>query len=300
MSEYGSTGVAEIRDKLRERGVTDEDVLAQTKKPLVDLLIKLEEEDKAEQETTDIFKEAQDEPEVLDKAGETPLPIPEVVPSFGSSDWHDYVIRQFEEYELDNGNPNCVGCRRLVMQFIGKILSAQVVDYTPPSDKNRATGTVIFQIEIHVTNKDHPSSGITMTISDIADVNKFNTDPPYHKHACATAATRAESRIYRKLLGLNKITAEEASKVAENDEEWVQDDVIDEGQISVINMLCSPQRCDLSVVDYINCGQSKYKTIYAVPRSIAAKMIQKLNDIQQGNCVRPDNVGRYEANWRDK
>ena len=40
---------------------------------------------------------------------------------------------------------------------------------------------------------------------DAADVNKYNTQEPYHMHATATATTRAEARALRKILRLRKV-----------------------------------------------------------------------------------------------
>lgn len=297
MHGYESTPVAEIRRLLQEEHeVTDPDVLSQTKKVLVELLIKKENDIIDD----DVFDDESISDNLHDDIEEEALPIPEVVPAFDSPEWHDYVMRQFNEDELDDGNPTCPGCRRLVQKLIGPIRHSGIRDFVSPHDGNKGTATVVYEVVVMVKNDAHPLNDTQIEASDIADVNQFNTDAPFSKHPSATAATRAEGRVYRKLLGLRKITAEEASIAAENEDlQWVQDENIEEGQITVIDMMCQPNRCDLSVMDFINCGKSKFETIHAIPKSVAGKMIQKLNDIQQGVCDRPQHVGRYEADWRE-
>jgi len=295
MHGYESKTVAEIREILVAKGITDQKILLQTKRPLIDYLLKLEEEE-TENEAEELFDEVTEEQAEEVEA----IPVPEVVPDMNSEEWHDYVMRQFHERELEkNGNPTCVGCRRVVQKLIGPILKACPIDFIPPTKENEGTGTVLFEVTIRVEKEDHPLFEEEITLGDIADVNRFNTDPPFHKHATATAATRAEARIYRKLLGITKITAEELSEAANNDEDFIEDEMIEDGQIEVINMMCGPQRCDINVLDFINCGQNKYSTIHAVSKGTAIRMIQKLNAIQQGIDKRPANVGRYVADWRN-
>jgi hypothetical protein len=294
---YEQTSIGEIREILRTRhSVTDVDVLGQTKKPLITLLLEKEAEALANETLQDMGEAG--EPPLVGEV-EEPVPVPEVVPEFQSPEWHEYLMRQFYEEELNSeGHPTCDGLRRLVQKLIGKITFAGIADFASPEDGNRGTATVVFQVDLFVTMDDHPQTRTQVSYSDIADCNQFNTDQPYSKYQSATAATRAEGRIYRKILGIRKTTAEEISQVAESEEEWVQDDLITEGQISVIDMMCQPDRCDLSVMEYVNCGKNQYANIYVIPHSIASRMIQGLNDIQQDNKPRPDGIGRYEADWK--
>jgi hypothetical protein len=306
LEEMKSANAPEIRNFLREEcGITDSNVITQKKADLITFLDELQKavvqqdsNEPAEDNVGDVFENTEEENEPTTE--EQPLPVPEVVPGYGTEGWEDYVIRQFREHELDNGNPKCVGCRRVIQKIIGPIISSGIVNYTAPSDANNGTGTVVFEASILVENDTHPAFEKTELLytSDIADVNQLNTDPPFHKHQCATAASRAEGRIYRKILLLSTITAEEASEAVKNSDEWNPDTNIDEGQISVIELMCRPDRCDLNLLEFINCGTNKYANIHAVPRHVAGKMIQELNKVQQGEHPRPSSVGRFDPEWR--
>jgi hypothetical protein len=225
--------------------------------------------------------------------------IPEVQPAYGSPDWSDYVMRQFKDEELTpEGSPSCDGCRRVVEKLLGSILSALPVDNVPPTNDNRATATVIFEVEIRINNPTHPSHGDVIRRGDIADVNKFNTGDPYHKHASASAATMAEGRVYRKLLGIRGLVAEEKTKPTEEfDEVWIEEEPIEEGQIQVIDLMC--KRCDLDVLEFINCGRNKYALINVVPKSAAINMISLLNRVQQDPSERPNGISEYKEDWRN-
>jgi hypothetical protein len=321
---YEQIGIDEIREILRTTcGVTDEEVLGQTKKPLVSLLLEKQEEtqDLAEKEmekdsiavpemsdeaTNDMFNEAveEDVEHIVstdpDEDGE--IPIPEVVPAFGSKEWQDYVMRQFRENELSDGCPTCVGCHRLVGQLIGPIVGTGIPDHDPPTKENRGTATVVVSIDVEVTNETHPAAGRVIHLEDIADVNKENTDAPYCKHQSATAATRAAGRIYRKLLDLtNTITAEEDSDIAEKDnpfeEGWSPSEPISDEQIQAIDLICG--RKNMNVMELINLGDNKYSAVETVSRATAQKMLQYLNNIQRGKYTAPKDVGPYKSNWRN-
>jgi len=316
---YEQTGIDEIREILREKHkIVDEEVLGQTKKPLVALLMGLEEElaavaaeaeavpEMTDEATDDMFSAAEEEDAHIvstdpDEDGE--IPVPEIVPAFGSEEWQDYVMRQFRESELTDGCPTCVGCHRLVGLLIGPIVDTRIPDHDPPTKDNLGTATVVVSVDVQVTNDTHPAVGQTIHLEDIADVNKENTDAPYCKHQSATAATRAAGRIYRKLLDLtNTITAEEDSEIAEKDnpfeEGWAPSEPISDEQIQAIDIICG--RKNMNVMEVINLGDNKYEAIEAVSRATAQKMLQYLNNIQRGKYPVPKDVGEYKSNWRDK
>jgi hypothetical protein len=276
----------------------DENILSQTKVPLVKLLLEFQAEEEKDQSVLD---NAQEEVE------EVILPMTnteindDVMPDMDSPEWRDYLMRQFTEDELPNGRPTCDGCRRLVRKFIGPIFQCGIADHTPPSSNNYGTATVIFQVKVQVTNEEHPLNNNVLHFEDIADVNQDNTEKPYSKHPSATAATIAEGRIYRKMLNLRGVlTAEEGSKKAEEEGEinWCPDEDIDNSQINLINLMC--QRLDIDVNDFINSGTKNYADIALISRTTAQKMIQALNRIQQGIDDKPTGVNPYNPDWREK
>lgn len=227
----------------------------------------------------------------------------EVAPHIFSDKWAEFIMGQFEEDELVGDAPKCVGLSRLVQKWIGPIIRCGIASHTPPTTENKGTATVVYQVEVFVTNQDHPAYGLgegTLFYEDIADVNQDNTDFPYCKHQSATAATRAESRIYRKMLNLRHIiAAEEVAEVAEEDGdiEWVTDESITDDQMSVINLICS--RLNLNVMEFMNSGKNTYAVVQQIPKRVATKMIKELNRLQQGEKAKPQHVSSYDPNWRE-
>lgn len=316
---YEQTKVEEVRRILKEEhGVVDEEILKQTKGPLVTLLLELKAEQESEgpQDAQLVVEQPSDENDGADLDGlledveeepddamqpYTEKEAEQAAPAYGSDKWHDYVMRQFEDNELkgDEGAPTCDGCRRVAEQVLGPILVTTIPSNDAPSTINSGTATVVVHLEIQVKNKTHPAHGHHLVREDIADVNKDNCDHPYHKHASATAATRAEGRILRKLLGLRVITAEEGSDAAEKDADidWTVDEPITEAQITAMDTMC--HRINISVLDFINSGKNHYDTINDINKTTANRMMKELNKLQRKTKELPAGVGPYNPNWKN-
>jgi len=301
---YEQTTVAEIRDTLRTKwaGYVDEAFIdGNTKTVLVRKLIELEArgEDAVAEETIcnvteDTFKEA-----VLEEPEQTPITdVPPTVPPFGSTAWTEWVKRQFEDDELEEGNPTCDGCRRLVEKLIGPILSTRIEASEAPADRNRGVATVVVEVVVEPNKEYHPLCGQTVVVSDIANCGKYNTPEPFHLHQSATAATRAEGRALRKILRLKRmVVAEEIGEGdIDYDDTWNPSKPITDEQINMIDILC--ERQDISPLKFINCGERQYKAVQNVTFDTAQKMIQHLNKIQQGRKPKPNGVEGYQPDWR--
>jgi len=307
---YESTTVDEIRRILREdHGVVDEQLLGCTKTALVDHLLHLQKEVR---ESIDKAAAADEEVEAVsdsveEDAGDTAMQpytaheAEAAMPAYASEGWQEYVMQQFKDEELDNDAPKCDGCRRVCELVLGNIVHSTLPRSTAPSTLNNGTATVVSRVEVLIHNQSHPLKGQVIVCEEIADVNKDNCDHPYHKHASATAATRAEGRALRKLMRLHGIiTAEEASERAEttdSDCDWEMDEPIGNSQISAMNMMC--ERMDLNVMDFVNSGRRSYDSIEMVNKSTGQRMLRELNKLQRQTKERPQNVGPYVANWRN-
>jgi hypothetical protein len=97
---------------------------------------------------------------------------------------------------------------------------------------------------------------------------------------------------------VNVITAEEANS-GMNIEENSDDDI---SQIQVMAIDLVAKRNDINVIDYINSGSSgkKYDSINDISRNDASKMIEVLNKISAEEIKRPDTIGKYDPNWKNK
>jgi hypothetical protein len=220
----------------------------------------------------------------------------DIIPNYGSDEWNDFLLRQFKDDELYDGHPTCDGCRRLVERYIGKLGDRGISEYTPATTDNRWSATVVYVVHVAVTNPTHPNYQYHLAITEIADAGPHNTDAPYCNHPAATAATMAESRCYRKLLGLKSITAEENTERAQEFERWEPDEVIDDTQIKTLDIMC--ERLDIDVMSFVNSGRSTYDNIAVVPRGTAAKMLRELNKIQRGTKEKAKSLQKYDPNWR--
>lgn len=296
-----SKTVAEIRKVLKERHGYTDDQLKQGKKHLRSTLDNLEKESSAIEiaELAD-FDQAEssgdDGYEALEKISE---PDVRIQPSMDSPDWSDYVMSQFKSDELEQGNPTCDGLRRLVEYLVGPISGRSIHVQQAPSRENYGTSTVICTVRVINNIEGHLLYGREISESDAADVNRYNTQEPYHLHPTATAATRAEARALRKILRLKKVIAvEELSGDAVDDyaDAWKPNDPVEEEQINLIDIVC--QRCNLNVMEYVNSGESAYNSIYEIDRNKAQSMIQHINKIQQEKAERPVGVGDYDSSWR--
>jgi len=295
---YENTSVKEIREELISLGVEDQELLAQSKKPLVELLLKAKEEDDEE-----ILSFDSEEEDILSAVDTEALSAESALiqPAFNSENWSEWVISQFADDELENGAPTCDGLRRVAEDVLGPIAKVEVIKNDTPTVTNKGNATVVVGITIEpVLLEGHPRYGKSIYVEDLADANKLNTPEEIFKHPSATAGTRAESRAYRKMLRLRKVlTAEElASNESNLDEEWSPSTPITDQQITVIDMLC--KRTNINPLDFINCGDSKYVCVEQVSEQSAQKMLQYLNRIQRKDAERPDDVGEYDENWKVK
>ena len=294
---YEDVSVKDIREELRSLGIEDEAVLSQSKKPLVKLLLETKSED------DDILNLDLEDEDILSAVDAEALSeVSELVqPEFNSEKWSEWVISKFADDELENGAPTCDGLRRVSEQILGPIEKVEVIKNDTPSVNNKGNATVVVGVTINpVMLEGHPRYGYSIYVEDLADANRLNTPEEIFKHPSATAGTRAESRVYRKMLRLRKVlTAEELASNEENiDETWSPSTPITDQQITVIEMLC--KRTNMNVLEFINCGDSKYVCVEQISEQSAQKMLQYLNRIQRKDADRPDDIGDYDENWKVK
>jgi hypothetical protein len=297
---YENVSVKDVRKELVSLGVEDEDILSQNKKHLVDLLLKTKESTEREDGALSFESEEADILSAVDTSSlseDSEL----IQPIFNSESWSQWVISQFTDDELENGAPTCDGLRRVAENILGPIEKVEIIKNDTPNVNNKGNATVVVGVTIsHVLLEGHPRHGSYIYVEDLADANKLNTPEEIFKHPSATAGTRAESRVYRKMLRLRKVlTAEElASNSSNPEEEWSPSTPITEQQITVIEMLC--KRTNMNVLEFINCGDSKYVCVEQVSEQSAQKMLQHLNRIQRKDADRPSDVSVYDENWKVK
>lgn len=229
----------------------------------------------------------------------------DMMPAYGSEEWHDFVMGKFHKNELFDGNPVCAGLRRVTEELLGTIVVSRPSQVWPATDNDGpGRATVVFEVVI-----DWMDSGQLRTYSDVADVWHGNTDDLFCAHPVATASTRAEGRALRKALKVKCLAAEELAKkdvasivrqsVQANqstDGEWKEEDKISEPQIKFIDAKC--KQLDIDVLKFINIGESKYEDISEISKKTASKMLGVLNEYQTGTKTVPSEISGYKDQWR--
>ena len=252
-------------------------------------------EDLFEEETGDLVAE---EPSFV----KTESPVDKIednTPSVGSAEWDSYVMSQFQNNELIDGNPICAGLRRVTELVLGDIVSSGPVQVFPANDENGpGRATVVFKVVIECFD------GKIREYSEVADVWHGNTDDLFCAPPVATASTRAEGRALRKALKLRVLAAEELARkdIVEIVKQSVKSanriDSITNQQIQFIDNFCS--RFDINVLNFINMGKETYPSIYEINKDKAAQMIKHLNQYQKPDNEVPDSIKGYDANWRSE
>jgi len=225
----------------------------------------------------------------------------EVPPYFYSEQWHEYVMRQFSEEEMEGGHPLRDGLVRVTEKLLGPIIRREVVNFQSiGSDAYNNNVIVHIRLTINVVDDNHPAYGHNIVEDGIAEVNRRNTPAPFHLHPAATASSKAEAQALRKILRLRKMVAADEitpDDMVLNDEPYIPDHPITEEQVVVMDLLC--KRLDVSLLDFINSGQSKYVSVEQIPTSKAQSMIKFLNEIQSGKQQSPVSK-KYDHSWREK
>lgn len=222
------------------------------------------------------------------------------VPRMFDEGWTDYVLSLLREKEIYNGYPKCSGLRRLVQILIGPITSKQI-RYHPSNIDNNTTISVL--VTCRVDNQKHPAKNTSIIEESIADANPDNNkDYPYSTHMSPIAERRAESRVYRNLLNLDVVSAEEMAGTQIEGQNFSMNDIDNNiTQIQIMALDLIGKRNNINIMDYINAGKEKgYKSIDEVPRDVAVKMIEVMNKISAGEIEKPESIGDYDSTWMSK
>lgn len=215
-----------------------------------------------------------------DDTPEQESPTEQPIPDFMSPEWNDYVMSLFLPDELNDGNPNVAGLRRVANLIFDNILFSGPRDVRTSVEKNEPTkATVVYEIQ-------YVQYGVTKACSAVASSWIGNTDDEFVPFSESVAETRAEGRVLRKMLGIKNVCADELTnkntkEIVNNyieKQQQTDDSSITHVQKTVITKLC--ERLGINLVKFINSGAKKYDNIDYIPYDTAARMIQRLNEYQ--------------------
>lgn len=228
---------------------------------------------------------------VADEEGEAPELMDEI-PDRLSPDWTGYVLSHMEDDEKDGeGRPRVTGLRRVTELLVGEITHSEPVDIWEANIANGFRSTVAYRVSL--TTKD----GTYKSFGGVADCYLGNcSNPDIAKHAAAVAETRAEARALKKLLGLNVLTAEEATFVSFGDDPT---HIVSE-QIQFIDELC--KRCDIKAWNFLNRVEpgTTFKRLDEVPYHVAVKAADQLSGYQNDLKSIPKALKGYNSEWLTK
>lgn len=215
--------------------------------------------------------------------------------------WSEFVLKHFEENELDpTGKPLVHGLRRVTHLLLGPILKSfahtvQAPAFIPGNERLTMLQPAVVEYHIEVLNgRVGPGEeAYLVQVSDVADVYYGNTDAMFARFPTATAATRAEARCLRKLLRLKTPAAEEMTTVPV--EEASVDGFITPTQLSFLNNLC--RRCNINGAKYINLGKKKYERAHDISFNAAIKMAEHLSGLQNEPGNIDEKLKGYDHTW---
>lgn len=275
MNDFTGTSVSELRKMLIDSGKYSEkeayDIKGKTK--LVQAVLELNSE---EDDFVSLIQGV--EPSVNIAQSE------DVVDSidYNSPKWHDYVMSQFAEDEVDknNGYPNIYGLRRVAELLLGPIIQSGPTNIAPPQDNNGpGRATCVYTV---VFNWGHV--GEERAFSAVGGAYPGNTDDMYCIYPEAIAEVRAEARALRKALKLKVAASEEISSAPKTQPtisttgEWKETDSISPTQIVFIKQKCKELNIDLD--KFLNHNNFSYEKIEDVTRGVALEMLALLNKYQ--------------------
>ncbi len=250
------------------------------------------------------------EEEVYEQSGEEVK-----VPKMGSPGWQEYVLDHLtpDEWSEKNGKkfPRAAGLRRITSIICGPIVSSGPIQAWPPVG-NFKCATILYGVSIQWTlgmkvpewlsEQDINNMSIPVrTFSEIADCTLENTPAPYNLHLSATAASKAEGRVFKKILQLNIATAEEMSELAEPEKFTIttvdtatfDTDMISPNQMSMISTLATRLELDVEKALKENGFPS---TLQSLTRGQAAQMMIVLNRYQTNTQVSLDIPDSIKSN----
>jgi hypothetical protein len=204
-------------------------------------------------------------------------------PSMTDPRWTDYVISHFANSELRDGMPTCDGLRRVFRLLVGDIMSVNMQVIKAPTIQD-PSATVGCQMTYRKLCK--KCTG-TFQISDVFDVNPENTPWPYNKAPVASAATKAEARVLRKSLGLNKIYASEEIQEGLDAIQSISDSVSDDNKPIADNaktaIMTMSQRLGIDVAKLLSTMEfEEDKVIDQLSYKESHQVISKLNVFTRG------------------
>ena len=223
-----------------------------------------------------------------------------IPPSRTSLEWNDYILSQFDESEMFQGNPTLDGLRRIAEHLIGDIVSSttSVIQCPCPENEKRATAIckIVFKNDTSL-----------IEFMGAADSCWQNTDKVYRNYPVALAENRAEARALRKALRLKVVSAEEVSEAANNDNDQSLptlecNDKITQNQINFLEILSnlSGRGLNINIEAMVKDKYPNCKNLKELTHSEALVLIETLSNYQKNISSIPTNIVGFVTDWKEQ
>jgi hypothetical protein len=221
------------------------------------------------------------------------------VPEYTSPSWGQYVLDQFTEEELFDGNPVLDGLRRVAELLLGDILESTTQVVQTPTPDNGERATAIAKVVINVNYADR---AVIKVYSGSADAYPGNIAPGFEKYPVALAETRAEARALRKALRLRTVAHEELG--AGGGQEVV---VKTEGtkalsteQAKVISFIAKGNNVNVEklLTHLGTTGVIVYNNVKSLSDSDGKEICRVLSAYQADRTTIPEGIIGYSEDWR--
>lgn len=211
------------------------------------------------------------------------------IPKYTDVGWHEYVMSQFHESELDRGYPKVEGMRRLAEILLGEILFSGAIDCksSMPSEGNDP-GRSVVNYEIQILWK----NGVEPYVYTAPGITPYTTRAFRGLASCypgnvkgnvfvifpeSIAETRAEARALRKALGLKVVAAEEFGDVESEQKTSVSSEKIQDPQIFWINTKVEANNLNLPAI----LDEYGLEKLEDADRVTGADIIKKINELMK-------------------
>lgn len=218
-----------------------------------------------------------------------PSPLPTLV-ALTDPRWHEYVMSQFFEDEVDKGYPKLTGLRRVAEKLIGPIQYSDVTVMQHPNADNEYRVAVKYSLTINDSNLKFADNtkGLNLHFSDVGEAFTGNVEGEYRKHLYGVAVSRAEARVLRKLLRLKVVSVDEI-------ESGVPEETINNSQLNTLNTICSRENINVNKMLSVYLEKYGRKDYRKLLHREASEILREIND----NKVKfAQEFSGYESNWQ--
>jgi hypothetical protein len=206
----------------------------------------------------------------------------------------EFLMSKLVDGEHINGRPKHNGLRRLVLAYLGKIITTKIKYLESFSGDKRAACTARVIVQEYET-------GEILDFSGSADCNAYNTGEKYQPYCVASVETISRGRAFKEMLAMNVYTAEEIS-VGEDLDDYYKD-LAPPDQMAIIDNLCKKLNIDGKKLLSANRDLG-YSRISEITKGQARALIGRINLFQRGSEGGgedlPKNLEGYKTNWLNK